>query len=107
LLSTDKSHCRKGKGALIFCINLINATTKQSPKGLKLRSIVREEFKKNRHVTNPADIVALKSNAIRALSNYLILESGGKDARFRERLQKFNESERSIISSNNQGILNK
>lgn len=50
-----------------------------------LRGIVKKEFIKNAAVEDPVKVESLKSNAIRGLANYLMMESTAKDAR----LQKF------------------
>ena len=46
----------------------------QSPKSLRLRAIVRSEFKKNANVTDAVEVERLQGNAVRALTNYLTLE---------------------------------
>lgn len=50
-----------------------------------LRGIVKKEFIKNAKVEDPVQVESLKSNAIRGLANYLMMESTAKDSR----LQKF------------------
>ena len=53
-----------------------------SPKSLALRSMIRSEFDKSRHLrpeTDAAKIETLKANAVRALSNYMLYESGVQD----------------------------
>lgn len=54
---------------------------------------MRNEFKKNAGVTDSATLAALRSNAVRALTNYLMLESSNKDQRLRERIANFNRGE--------------
>lgn len=58
-----------------------------------LRTIVRQEFKKNLKESDPIRVEALKSNAVRALTNYLMLESSNKDARLKDRIKTFNKEE--------------
>jgi hypothetical protein len=65
----------------------------KSIKGDKLRTLVRGEFKKNAAVTDKTKVEALKSNAIRALANYLMLESSNKDDRLRDKMAQFSKSE--------------
>lgn len=65
----------------------------KSSKGIHLRVIVRNEFKKNMSVTDPTTVAALKSNAVRALTNYLMLESSNKDQKLRDRIAEFNKVE--------------
>lgn len=55
-----------------------------SPKAIALRTMTRSEFEKSRILSpvNPSDqikIEAMKANAIRALSNYMLYEGGIQD----------------------------
>jgi len=55
-----------------------------SPKSIALRSMIRTEFDKSRDLSpnNPSDqekIEALKANAVRALSNYMLIQGGIQD----------------------------
>ena len=57
-----------------------------SPKSIALRTMIRSEFNKSRLLSpdSPADAVkieALKANAVRALSNYMLYEGGIQDKR--------------------------
>ena len=67
------------------CLRLIKHIAGKSKKGISLQRIVRSEFVKNSGVEDPAKIEQLKSNAVRGLANYLMIESTAKDSR----LQKF------------------
>jgi len=60
----------------------------QSPKGIGLRTMVRTEFRKNAKVTDPLKIEDLRAAAVRALSNYLLYESGAKDPRVKQRMDE-------------------
>jgi hypothetical protein len=74
------------------CLRLINHVAgKGSIKGQKLRTIVAGEFRKNAKVTSEEDIIALKGNAVRALSNYLMLESLSKDKGFKDKAASYND----------------
>jgi hypothetical protein len=75
---------------------LVQHIAGKSKKGDNIRSIVRKEFQKNAGVTDPVVIDQLKSNAIRGLANYLMIESTSKDAK----LQKFANSFASKEASN-------
>ena len=44
-------------------------------------------------VSDPVTVEALKSNAVRALTNYLMLESSNKDQKLRDRIAEFNKVE--------------
>ncbi len=67
------------------CLRLVNHIAGKSKKGNQLRKIVKTEFLKNAKVDDSAKIETLKSNAIRGLANYLMIESTNKD----QRLQQF------------------
>lgn len=67
------------------CLRLIKHIAGKSKKGIILQKIVRTEFIKNAAVEDPVKIESLKSNAVRGLANYLMIESTAKDSR----LQKF------------------
>jgi len=65
-----------------------------SPKAIALRTMVRGEFAKNKDETDEAKIEALKAGAIRALSNYMLYESGAKDQKLGKAMKNFNENTR-------------
>lgn len=71
----------------------------ESPKALALRTMVRGEFQKNKNVKDEAQIEVLKAGAIRALSNYMLFESGAKDQKLGTAMKKFNEDERKGIDA--------
>lgn len=62
-----------------------------SPKSIALRTMVRTEFEKGRIEKDEIKIEAMKASAIRALSNYMLYESGAKDAKLGKAMQKFND----------------
>eukprot|EP00903_Cladosiphon_okamuranus_P008251 g7942.t1 len=68
------------------CLRLVDHIASKSPKGQQLRLILRTEFKKNMAETDPVKIAALKGNAIRGLSNYLVHESGSTDPQLKKRM---------------------
>jgi mannose/cellobiose epimerase-like protein (N-acyl-D-glucosamine 2-epimerase family) len=59
---------------------------------MQLRRVVRAEFRKHRAETDPSRVEALKSNAVRALANYLMLEAASKDQRLQDRISAFASS---------------
>lgn len=67
------------------CLRLVRHIAGASAKGQNIRKVLGAEFRKNAHVTDPAKVESLKSNAVRGLANYLMIESSSKDPR----LQKF------------------
>lgn len=75
-----------------------------SPKGLALRAMVRGEFLKNKDENDEAKIEALKAGAIRALSNYMLYESGTKDKKLGKAMNNFNESTRKGIDKKHEQI---
>ncbi len=72
-----------------------------SPKAFALRTMVRGEFSKNKDVKDEAQIEVLKAGAIRALSNYMLYESGAKDEKLGSAMNKFNDDTRTGGSSSN------
>jgi hypothetical protein len=74
------------------CLRLVkHIAPGSSPKNIALRNTVRSEFWKNKDVQNEAQIETLKAGAIRALSNYMLFESGGKDKKLGSAMKNFNE----------------
>ena len=67
-------------------------------KATALRTTVRGEFKRNQHLTDPAEIEICKANAIRALSNYYVLKSIPNDSRVSEAATNYHQ--RSVQSAN-------
>lgn len=67
------------------CLRLTQHIAGKSKKGSNIKGIIRNEFRKNMKVTDPVLIENLKSNAIRGLANYLMMESSNKD----QKLQTF------------------
>ena len=81
------------------CLRLVNHVAGKSAKGTSLTTIVRGEFRRNANVIDPNQLDALKGNATRALSNYLMLESVSQDERLKDRSNTYIENERA--SANN------
>ena len=81
------------------CLRLVKHVAANSAKGDKLRAIVGGEFRKNSHVTDDATIHALKGNAVRALSNYLMIESLSKDDKFRNTAAAFNTRQLNAVET--------
>ena len=53
-----------------------------SPKSIALRTMIRSEFNKSKHLsptTDEVQIETMKANAVRALSNYMLYKSGMQD----------------------------
>ena len=83
------------------CFRLVTHIAGRSQKGQMLKKVVGQEFRKNRDVTDPAVLDALKGNAVRALANYLMMESATKDERFREKIGKFASTEVASLKETN------
>lgn len=79
------------------CLRLVKHIAGNSKKADNIKRIVKGEFKKNSGVTDEAMVMSLRSNAIRGLANYMMMESGSKDNRFREVADKFIKSESDSI----------
>jgi hypothetical protein len=78
---------------------LVNHIAGKSKKGEQLRRIVGGEFRRNSKVEDAEKVSQLKSNAIRALANYLMLESASKDSRFKDKAASYSNREANSISS--------
>ena len=71
------------------CMRLVkHIAPGSSPKGVALKAMVRAEFKKSIHEKDEAKIEALKAGAIRALSNYMLYESGAKDEKLQGAMKR-------------------
>eukprot|EP01039_Chlorochromonas_danica_P004203 gene4203-4617_t len=75
------------------CLRLVRHIGGRSAKGDNIRRVVRMEFRKNAKIEDPVKLEALKSSAVRALANYLMIESTAKDARFKARAQSYAEKQ--------------
>uniref|UniRef100_A0A6U5DHJ5 Complex 1 LYR protein domain-containing protein n=1 Tax=Corethron hystrix TaxID=216773 RepID=A0A6U5DHJ5_9STRA len=77
------------------CLRLVNHVAPgSSPKAIALRNLVRSEFHKSKDVKDEIQVEQLKNNAIRALSNYMLYESGSKDSKLGTAMHKFNDDVR-------------
>lgn len=81
------------------CLRLISHVAGKSKKALAIRKVVSSEFKKNKKVSDPEMIDALKSNAIRGLANYLMIESSQKDERLKEKAANYSSRTLDSIKS--------
>ena len=82
------------------CLRLVKHIAGNSAKGLQLNKIIRNEFKKNKDATDNDIIEKLKSNAVRGLSNYLMMESSAKDERFQKHSTSFVRREAESLREN-------
>lgn len=62
------------------CLRLASHIGGTSPKGLALKKVVTEGFRKHKGETDPARIAELREDATRALSNYLVMKSLNRSA---------------------------
>eukprot|EP00566_Odontella_aurita_P024054 CAMPEP_0113572100 /NCGR_PEP_ID=MMETSP0015_2-20120614/25913_1 /TAXON_ID=2838 /ORGANISM="Odontella" /LENGTH=102 /DNA_ID=CAMNT_0000475107 /DNA_START=205 /DNA_END=510 /DNA_ORIENTATION=- /assembly_acc=CAM_ASM_000160 len=62
-----------------------------SPKAIALRATVRAQFDANRSETDVGRVEAHKASAVRALSNYMLYESGAKDKKLGKAMSRFND----------------
>jgi len=71
------------------CLRLVrHIAPGHSPKSVALSHMVKGEFRKGRDEKDPQKIEALKANAVRALSNYMLFESGAKDAKMSKAMDR-------------------
>lgn len=56
--------------------------------------MVKNEFRKHQKEKDDAKVETLKAAAIRALSNYMLYESGIKDKKLDKAMRKFNDDTR-------------
>ncbi|CAB9516258.1 expressed unknown protein [Seminavis robusta] len=74
------------------CLRLVRYVAPgESKKAVALRSIVRNEFAKNREVQEEQQLQALRANAIRALSNYLLFQNASSDPKVKQAVQSFHD----------------
>jgi len=74
------------------CLRLVrHIAPGESSKALALRVTVRQQFKLNAQEKNPTKLEELKSNAIRALSNYMLYQSAQKDKCLQQAMNNTNE----------------
>jgi len=80
------------------CLRLVAHIAGKSKKGQQLRRIVGSEFRKHSGEEDEEKITLLKSNAVRALANYLMIESSSKDARFKEKAAQYSDREANSLT---------
>lgn len=79
------------------CLRLIKHISGKSKKSEAITRIVRSEFRKNAKIEDEQMVEKLKSNAIRGLSNYLMMESSAKDERFQKHATSYIKREADSI----------
>jgi hypothetical protein len=62
-----------------------------SAKSQALRTTIRTQFAIGRQETDPVQIQILQANAIRALSNYMLYETGSKDPILARAMNKYHQ----------------
>jgi hypothetical protein len=82
------------------CLRLANHVASDSPKGRFIRSSIRSSFKKHMHITDPTLMESLRGNAIRALANYLMAETGLKDEKMKRSIDSYSARELDSVKSN-------
>ena len=68
---------------------------------MALQTTVRQQFEAGRHETDEAQVEAMKANAVRALSNYMLFESGAKDGKVKKAMIKFDDNKGANEQSKN------
>jgi hypothetical protein len=61
-------------------------------KSVALKATVRQQFEANRDLVDETRIAAKKADAVRALSNYLLLDSAQKDTKLSSAMNDYHES---------------
>lgn len=79
------------------CLRLVQHIAGKSKKGDNIRNVVRNEFRKNAKLEDPAQIENLKSGAVRALTNYLMIQSINKDQKLQKNANRFMDSQTNEI----------
>uniref|UniRef100_A0A7S2CG24 Complex 1 LYR protein domain-containing protein n=1 Tax=Florenciella parvula TaxID=236787 RepID=A0A7S2CG24_9STRA len=72
------------------CLRLVSHVGGQSAKGRAMKMMVTTEFRKHADVTDEKELEALRANAVRALSNYMVYESSSKDPRLKAKINREN-----------------
>jgi Complex 1 protein (LYR family) len=79
------------------CLRLVRYVAPgESNKATALRTVVKNEFAKNREVQNEQQLEALRANAIRALSNYLLFQSARTDPKVKQAVDTFHRKHVSL-----------
>ena len=82
------------------CLRLIrHIAPGHSPKGIALKTMLRSEFVKNSTLKSSDEIENAKNSAVRALSNYMLYESGSKDNKLKKSMDRFNNETLSSFSN--------
>lgn len=89
---------RTSKQLFRDCLRLIQHISGKSRKSQQLRRIVGGEFRRYAAEEDPVKIDNLKSNAIRALANYLMIESTTRDEKLRAKTEAFIKREASDMN---------
>lgn len=82
------------------CLRLIqHVAPGSSPKTMALKMTVRAEFKRNMTLRDEDAIEVAKSNAVRALSNYLLARAAPKDVKLQKAAENYHNKSVSEASS--------
>lgn len=92
-LPGSAAHMKTGVHLYRDCLRLVKHIAGTSKKAVNIKRIVKMEFKKHEKVVDQAVITGLKSNAVRGLANYLMIESTSKDERFKTMANQFVQKE--------------
>ena len=75
------------------CMRLVkHIAPGDSAKSIAMKTMVRTEFVKNRNEKDEAKIEVQKGAAVRALANYMLYESGNKDAKLGKAMKRYHDS---------------
>lgn len=85
-----------------FHFFLLLFTSFQSPKGLQIKKLIKNEFLKNKNELDSNKVEILKGNAIRALTNYLMIETSLKDSKINQNINKLKSKDIEDLNKKNQ-----
>mmetsp|Transcript_7330 Transcript_7330/g.10823 ORF Transcript_7330/g.10823 Transcript_7330/m.10823 type:complete len:120 (-) Transcript_7330:319-678(-) len=88
------------------CLRLVkHIAPGESAKGVALRAMVKTEFRKNKDEEDEGKIEVQKSAAVRALANYMLYESGTKDAKLGKAMKQYHDTSiNSAIKAKEEGL---
>jgi hypothetical protein len=92
---------RSSKDLYRDCLKLVKHIAGRSKKAHSINKIINMEFRRNALVEDEDMVAILKANAVRGLSNYLMIEASSKDQRFKEVTANFTQRESESIKNMN------
>jgi hypothetical protein len=66
---------------------------------VSLRRVIGAEFRKNAGETDADKVEAMKFNAVRALSNFLLYEASTKDEQMKRRIKQWEQTQTAALKN--------